>query len=498
MNLSGLSILIAEDDPPMRAALTAQLQGCGFGRVLQADSGTTALKQMHAERVHIVVSELNMPDMTGLALLEAMRGEPALADLPFVLMSGGLDRRSAEQAIRLGIGDLVIKPFTSKRLLERILKVLQRDVGVVLEHEHPERGTILVVDDAPENLQLVASLFRDQYKVKLAHNGEKAIAICQSDSPPDLMLLDVMMPGMDGFEVAAKLREHPASEHMPIIFVTGLTDDASREKGLSMGAVDYVFKPVDPVLMKLRVRNLMRHVEYQRQLQTDFDRLRELAHLRSEMDRLMQQDLKQPLQAILPGLRSLASATALNPEQQAMASAAEQATSQTIELLDLSSKLLQIEAGQIQPSIQAIPIGQLLRDLATLFQQRYAGKPVRLAVLTENTGSASLEVKGDATLCHSLFYSLFNYACDAAPPAGELEINLGRHGPVEITVSMPHALTPAEQAQFFKRPTGSPISNGYAIRSLAQAQGGDAQLLSEPSAPPTLMVISLPAAENQT
>ncbi|MNT59613.1 Cyclic di-GMP phosphodiesterase response regulator RpfG [compost metagenome] len=95
-----------------------------------------------------------------------------------------------------------------------------------------------------------------------------------------------MMPGMDGFEVARRLREHHASECTPIIFVTAVTDEAARHKGLSLGAIDYVFKPIDPDLLRLRVSNLMVYVEHRKQLQKDFDLLRESAQLRSEVQQL--------------------------------------------------------------------------------------------------------------------------------------------------------------------------------------------------------------------
>lgn len=78
----------------------------------------------------------------------------------------------------------------------------------------------------------MSSLFKDEYRVKIAHNGEKALSICQSDTPPDLVLLDIMMPGMDGFEVAQHLRGHPSSEHIPIIFVTAMTGEDARLKGM--------------------------------------------------------------------------------------------------------------------------------------------------------------------------------------------------------------------------------------------------------------------------
>jgi CheY-like chemotaxis protein len=114
------TVLLAEGAGTMRQALASQLEGVGFGQVLQARDGLKALQILRAEPVHVVVADMDMQVHNGLEVLEAMRIEPRLAALPFILMSSGLDRQSAAKAIHLGINDLLIKPFTVKRLLERI------------------------------------------------------------------------------------------------------------------------------------------------------------------------------------------------------------------------------------------------------------------------------------------------------------------------------------------------------------------------------------------
>jgi len=282
------TVLLAEGAGAMRQALASQLESVGFGQVLQAKDGLRALQILRSEPVQVVVADMDMQVHNGLEVLEAMRAEPRLAGVPFILMSGGLDRSSAAKAIQLGINDLLVKPFTVRRLLERMQRVLTREAAPpsAPDNADADRATLLVVDDTPDNLQLMAGLFRERFKVKVAQSGEKALSICQSDAPPDVILLDVMMPDMDGFEVARRLREHHASECTPIIFVTAVTDEAARHKGLSLGAIDYVFKPIDPDLLRLRVSNLMVYVEHRKQLQKDFDLLRENAQLRSEVQQL--------------------------------------------------------------------------------------------------------------------------------------------------------------------------------------------------------------------
>ena len=111
----------------------------------------------------------------------------------------------------------------------------------------------LAGEQSPANLQLVTGLLRGRYKVKAATNGEKALQIAGTDPAPDLIILDVVMPGMDGYEVLRRLRGDPATAGIPVIFLTGNTEVSEREKGISLGAAGYLAKPVDPEDLHARV-----------------------------------------------------------------------------------------------------------------------------------------------------------------------------------------------------------------------------------------------------
>jgi putative two-component system response regulator len=119
----------------------------------------------------------------------------------------------------------------------------------------PEPATILVVDDTPANLSLMTGLLRDEYKVKAAIDGEKALRIAQALPPPDLVLLDIMMPGMDGYEVCRRLKADPATRDIPVIFLTAKSGVEDERMGLDLGAVDYITKPISPPIVMARVRN---------------------------------------------------------------------------------------------------------------------------------------------------------------------------------------------------------------------------------------------------
>lgn len=106
--------------------------------------------------------------------------------------------------------------------------------------------TILVVDDAPDNIRLISGILHGQFKTKAAISGIKALLIAQKSPQPSLILLDIMMPEMDGYEVCRRLKSDPVTENIPVIFITGNSSDEEREKGMGLGAVDYFIKPLEP------------------------------------------------------------------------------------------------------------------------------------------------------------------------------------------------------------------------------------------------------------
>jgi sigma-B regulation protein RsbU (phosphoserine phosphatase) len=117
-----------------------------------------------------------------------------------------------------------------------------------------EQKSILIVDDTPINLGVISGALKDSFNTKVATNGEKALAIASAEEKPDLILLDVMMPGMDGYEVCRRLKANPATQNIPVIFLTGQTGTEDETKGFEVGAVDYIHKPFSAAIVKVRVR----------------------------------------------------------------------------------------------------------------------------------------------------------------------------------------------------------------------------------------------------
>ena len=117
-----------------------------------------------------------------------------------------------------------------------------------------DKPTVLVVDDTPDNLTLMTALLKDDYRVKVAHTGERALRLVNGGDPPALILLDIMMPGMDGYEVCRRLKADPATESIPVIFLTARSEVEDETLGLSLGAVDYIVKPISPPVVMARIK----------------------------------------------------------------------------------------------------------------------------------------------------------------------------------------------------------------------------------------------------
>ena len=156
-----------------------------------------------------------------------------------------------------------------------------------------KQQTILIVDDAKENINMLAELLRSDFKIRAATNGEKALEISFSGNPPDLILLDVMMPGLSGYEVCKRLKANEQTKNIPVIFVTGKTDEEDQINDFKFGAVDYIAKPFNAIIVKARVgmhaelkryRDYLENISYQDGLTGIYNRRKFDEYLQSTWD----------------------------------------------------------------------------------------------------------------------------------------------------------------------------------------------------------------------
>jgi two-component system sensor histidine kinase/response regulator len=562
------SFLVVDDFDSMRKVTMNQLRQLGATRIVEAANGAEALKILARQPITLVLSDWNMPVMSGLDLLLTIRSSPDLFRMPFLMITAEAERDRVTQAIQVGVSELMVKPYTAGRLAERIEKAMSwkprhnqpidpiavsEALGIAvqvagkpaaakakvdlldldalpagtteakeaaastssanvvsgparepvttvpLEPKAVEKPTILVVDDTPDNLTLLSGIFKDEYRVKIAHNGPKALSICQSDNPPDLVLLDIMMPDMDGFEVAQKMREHPSSEHIPVIFVTAMTDDSARLKGMELGAVDFVTKPVDPVALKVRVKNFMRYIELHRQLQADYDGMMAMERLKEDVASITRHDMKAPLAGVLGIIQALAEESSMTEPQREMLRLAEETALQTLDMINLTNELYKIETGRFQLKPATVTIAQIIRRIAELQRKTFAVKELTLAVATPHgTEDAQLNATGDAMLCYSLFQNLIKNACEAAPEGSTVTATIYSGSPRRITLDNKGAVPAAIRETFFNKFATAGKQGGtgigtYSAKMLAEAQGGSISMETSDEKGSTRITVTLPA-----
>ena len=123
-----------------------------------------------------------------------------------------------------------------------------------------DKKRILIVDDQPDNLHILVEILKQDFAVIAATNGEKALKLAHVSPQPVLVLQDVMMPDMDGFEVCEALKADPATKDIPLVFVTATNNESDYEKGISLGAVDFIQKPVSPALLKNKINQILTHM----------------------------------------------------------------------------------------------------------------------------------------------------------------------------------------------------------------------------------------------
>ncbi len=244
-------VLVVDDFEPMCKVTVNQLRQGGVEHVATARDGAEALRLLKAHNFDIVLSDWNMPVMGGLELLKAMRADPALSGLPFVLVTVEAERRKVAEAIACGVTSMLLKPYTLQELMIRVERALYWPLRRVADGPLPEgvaadvppearqaddRPSLLIVDDTPDNLMLLSTLFRDEYQVRLAQSGAKALQFVTADRPPDLMLLDVMMPGMSGYRVCQAMRAEGI--WTPVLFLTAKDGEWDEVEGLDTGGDD--------------------------------------------------------------------------------------------------------------------------------------------------------------------------------------------------------------------------------------------------------------------
>jgi CheY-like chemotaxis protein len=260
-------MLVIEDDKRESQSIVELIRDDDL-EIDTAETGADALAKLAETRYDCVVLDLRLPDMTGFDLLEKIHADPAAHDVPIIVFTGRELNAEEDRQLRRAAKSIIVKGVESpERLLDETALFLHRAVSTMAPakqkivrrlHESDEslrRKRVLVVDDDVRNIFALSSVLeRHGMDVITAGTGQEAIGKVATDEDIDLVMMDIMMPGMDGYDTIRAIRARPESRVLPIIAVTAKAMKGDREKCLEAGASDYLAKPVvtDQLLGVLR------------------------------------------------------------------------------------------------------------------------------------------------------------------------------------------------------------------------------------------------------
>lgn len=356
---------------------------------------------------------------------------------------------------------------------------------------------VLVVDDRAANIDMLAAALGDGYAVARATSGAQALALARGAPSPDLVLLDVMMPDMDGHEVCRRLKADPATRDIPVIFVTAKDDTTDETQGFALGAVDYIAKPIAPEIVRARVRThvALRHAKAD--LEARNRELSEAITAREDMERVMRHDLKGPLNAIVGLPEVLLHGGGLDERTVRMVRAIRDAGNRMLGMIDLSLDLARMEKGSYVLRATALDVVAVLDGVRADLDNLLSGRDVRLAVHVDD-GAGPVMALGDEVLVRTLLANLVKNAVEASPEGGRVDVAVGAGNPVRIGITNQGEVPDTIRARFFEKYVTSGKSGGtglgtYSARLMAEAQGGTVDLdASVPGA--TTLGVTLPAA----
>lgn len=336
-----------------------------------------------------------------------------------------------------------------------------------------EKPRILIVDDATENLDILMEALDQRYAVIAARNGRKAIEFARREPQPNLILLDIMMPDVDGYQVCQQLKADKLTQDIPIIFLTALTDPASELKGLELGAADYIHKPFSIPLVQARVAIHLELQQNRRQLAAQIQHLTEAEKLRESIDIILRHDLKAPLTPILGFSSYLTESTTLSNEQARTVQVIHDAALRMLDMINRSLDLYKMETGNYACKTSEVALASVLQKLIIDCSPQARDNHLNIQLRGPN-----ISLRGEEILCYSLFGNLLRNAIQCAPQHTDITLNItADNNMVIVAINNQGAIPKAVQTHFFEKfNTTTPGGTGlgaYSARLMARTMGGD-------------------------
>ncbi len=295
------------------------------------------------------------------------------------------------------------------------------------ERTFDTRQLILIVDDEPINVAVLKAIFDNTYAVASASTGRHALEMARKTPQPDMIILDIKMPDMDGYAVCETLKADPRTRDIPVLFITVLAKYAEEARGLKAGAVDYIPKPFDPSVVLARVEV---HLKLRRIL-ADLSRrnkiLEEALNMRDSVERIVRNDLKKPLLRILNAAGDLAMDREMPQRHLPQLQSIEQSGFELLEMISGSIDLWKLERKAYHLDPRPVDIIRILRNVKRTLDDLCTAGGIHLAVTLSGrpvSQSDRYEVMGEELLCYSMLHNLVKNAVESSPEGDTVAIDL--------------------------------------------------------------------------
>lgn len=344
------------------------------------------------------------------------------------------------------------------------------------------RQKIFIVDDGRTDIDVLKDTLKSEYKLGIALNGPQAIESMQSGTLPDLIILDVMMPGMDGYAVCKHLKSDARTREIPVIFLTAKAEPVDEVRGFDSGAVDYINKPISPPVVRARVKTHLALRTAQKALVQQNRALLEAEQLRMDVDHIVRHDMKTPINGIIGFAHLLRDQPELPLQaRRKFLDLIINSARRFQEMINQSLHLFKMERGIYQLDAKIFDLLPLLNRVIEELRMQAQKKKLALHIVLHDHPVLEEDrffVHGEEPLCYTLFANLIKNAIEASPENQPLSITL-RDEAMAVVAIHNHGVVPVDiRDRFFDKyvthgkKTGTGLGT-YSARRMVEAQGGN-------------------------
>ena len=343
-----------------------------------------------------------------------------------------------------------------------------------------EKPTILIVDDEPNNIKLASQILQSRYKIRIAVNGKEAIERVRIEPIPDLVLLDIMMPNMDGYEVCRQIKSDPLTHEILIIFLTAKTESEDIIKGFEQGAVDYLSKPFNRGELIARINTHLELKLSREKIQQQNKELIEATTLREDIDNIIRHDLKSPLNAILGYPQLLLKRENLSEKGKNYVQRILTSGTRMLSMIELSLNLSKMERGAYEVVTVPVELLALVGEAAVELEDLLKMRQIHLMINVSGRPSSkhdSVLIEGETLLCHTMLVNLIKNAIEASPNEEVITVDIEQKESVTLRIHNKNAVPEEIRQTFFAKYSTSGKSKGtglgtYSAKLIVETMNG--------------------------